>query len=246
MKAQFVKTFIKAAAFVALATSIANCGAMPEESITESTYQPTSENTDKTTNNDDEEETTNKTPSRSTEPIVDGCEAFGLVYDAANNTCVDDEYETNIIAEPDNPTIIVETCEGMGLVDDGNGVCTEPAIPVYEDFWMCLDQAYLECGVNQVRVTDEMNFTVNGHYLEVRSSWDLVPGATKYWFIRSNNSNMGGIGFEIFEDGTDEFDYEFKITSGYYYRMVAELGDGSKIASPIVGPVATHSDRNRD
>ena len=35
MKAQLVKTFIKAAAIVALATSIANCGAMPEESITE-------------------------------------------------------------------------------------------------------------------------------------------------------------------------------------------------------------------
>ena len=31
MKAQLVKTFIKAAAIVALATSIANCGAMPEE-----------------------------------------------------------------------------------------------------------------------------------------------------------------------------------------------------------------------
>ncbi|MFZ8920318.1 MAG: hypothetical protein ACO20P_12775 [bacterium] len=100
MKAQFVKTFIKAAAIFALATSIANCGAMPEESITESTYQPTSENTDKTTNNDDEEETTNKTPSRSTEPIVDGCEAFGLVYDEVNNTCVDDEHETNIINPP--------------------------------------------------------------------------------------------------------------------------------------------------
>ncbi len=100
MKAQLVKIFIKAAAIVTLATSIANCGAMPEESITESTYQPTSENTDKTTNNDDEEETTNKTPSRLTEPVVDGCEAFGLVYDAANNTCVDDEHETNIINPP--------------------------------------------------------------------------------------------------------------------------------------------------
>ena len=78
MKAQLVKTFIKAAAILTLGISIANCGAMPEESITESTYQPTSENTDKTTNNDDEEETTNKTPSRSTEPVKEGCEAFGF------------------------------------------------------------------------------------------------------------------------------------------------------------------------
>jgi hypothetical protein len=104
---------------------------MPEESITESTYQPTSENTDKTTNNDDEEETTNKTPSRSTEPVVDGCEAFGLVYDAANNTCVDDDFGTNIVdpITPEEP--IVETCEGMGLVDDPNGGCmTEPVIAV--------------------------------------------------------------------------------------------------------------------
>ena len=69
MKAQLVKTFIKAAAIVALATSIANCGAMPEESVTETTYQPSSQ------------------PAETTEPIVDGCEAFGLVYDDANNTC---------------------------------------------------------------------------------------------------------------------------------------------------------------
>ena len=33
MKAQLVKTFIKAAAIVALTTSTANCGAMPEESV---------------------------------------------------------------------------------------------------------------------------------------------------------------------------------------------------------------------
>ena len=46
MKAQLVKTFIKAAAIVALATSIANCGAMPEESITETTYQPSSQPVD--------------------------------------------------------------------------------------------------------------------------------------------------------------------------------------------------------
>ena len=35
------------------------------------------------------------------EVIEDGCEAFGLVYDATNNTCVDDELETNVITMPE-------------------------------------------------------------------------------------------------------------------------------------------------
>jgi hypothetical protein len=109
MKAQLVKIFIKATAILTLGMSIANCGAMPEESITESTSQPSSEETDTSTNNNDEDETTDRPPSRSKEPVVDGCEAFGLVYDAANNTCVDDEFGTNIVdpMTPEEP--IVET-----------------------------------------------------------------------------------------------------------------------------------------
>ena len=95
MKAQFVKTFIKAAAIFALATSIANCGAMPEESITETTYQPSSQPTAPA-----DPEVPTVTDTNEGELVKDGCEAFGLVYDEANNTCVNDEHETNIINPP--------------------------------------------------------------------------------------------------------------------------------------------------
>ena len=160
MKAQLVKIFIKAAAIVTLATSIANCGAMPEESITESTYQPTSENTDKTTNNDDEEETTNKTPSRSTEPIVDGCEAFGLVYDEVNNTCVDDEHETNIInppatEDPDMPPPHVDEPGDLG----GDNVINPPV---------------------ELDEVEALNFTVTPGERRVDVSFSKIEGAISY------------------------------------------------------------------
>ncbi|MGA1231963.1 MAG: carbohydrate ABC transporter substrate-binding protein, partial [bacterium] len=70
MKAQFVKTFIKAAAIFALATSIANCGAMPEESITETTYQPSSQPTAPA-----DPEVPTVTDTNEGELVKDGCEA---------------------------------------------------------------------------------------------------------------------------------------------------------------------------
>ena len=46
--------------------------------------------------------------------------AGALVYDSANNTCVEDDTDTNIINPPvtEEPTVIVETCEAFGLVYD--------------------------------------------------------------------------------------------------------------------------------
>ena len=127
MKAQFLKTFIKAAAIVALATSIANCGAMPEESITETTYQPSSPPTAPTATDESEGEG---------ELIEDGCEAFGLVFDAANMTCVDDESEINIINPPvegpTEPELVEDGCEAFGLIEE-NGTCVEPELELELD-----------------------------------------------------------------------------------------------------------------
>ena len=71
MKAQLVKTFIKAVAIVALATSIANCGAMPEESITETIYQPSAQPVDPALD-----------PERDDDAvlIIDNCESWGLGF----------------------------------------------------------------------------------------------------------------------------------------------------------------------
>ena len=211
MKAQLVKTFIKAAAIVALATSIANCGAMPEESITESTYQPTSENTDKTTNNDDEEETTNKTPSRSTEPVKDGCEAFGLVYDAANNTCVEDDTDTNIINPPviEEPTIIVETCEGMGLVEE-NGTCVEPTI-------------------DPIEPTEVFNFTVTPAQYKVIATWDADQKVSS--FLVEVTQEGKPYSNDRYPTGTSWTVSTYSCTSAYSFKLVANMVDGTTVES---------------
>ena len=211
MKAQLVKTFIKAAAIVALATSIANCGAMPEESITESTYQPTSENTDTTTNNDDEEETTHKTPSRSTEPVKDGCEAFGLVYDAANNTCVEDDTDTNIINPPvtEEPTIIVETCEGMGLVEE-NGTCVEPTI-------------------DPIEPTEVFNFTVTPAQYQVVATWDADEKVSSY--VVEITQEGKPYSNDRYPTGTSWTVSTVSCTSAYSFKLVANMVDGTTVES---------------
>ena len=114
MKAQLVKTFIKAAAIVALATSIANCGAMPEESITETTYQPSSQPVDPAVDAEGNDDAV---------LIIDNCESWGFVYDSVNNTCVEDDTDTNIINPPvtEEPTAVVEEGEAFGFtVTPGN------------------------------------------------------------------------------------------------------------------------------
>jgi hypothetical protein len=225
MKAQLVKTFIKAAAIVALATSIANCGAMPEESITESTYQPSSEETDTSTNNSDEDETTDR-PSRSTEPVVDGCEAFGLVYDAANNTCVDDDFGTNIVdpIAPEEP--IVETCEGMGLVDDPNGGCMTElviAVPVAEEPTL---------GENTKEVFD---FTVTPGERKFVATWTVDPNATSYTI----EHNSVGAAYPTLSNTTGST-YTFATTfcTPKEFKLVANMTDGSTVESSILGPFA--------
>ena len=121
MKAQLVKTFIKAAAIVALATSIANCGAMPEESITETTYQPSSQPVDPAVDAERDDDAV---------LIIDNCESWGFVCDSVNNTCVEDDTDTNII----NPPITVEPTEA---VEEGDafGFTVTPGNRVFEATW---------------------------------------------------------------------------------------------------------------
>ena len=109
MKAQLVKTFIKAAAIVALATFIANCGAMPEESITETTYQPSSQPVDPAVDAEGNDDAV---------LIIDNCESQNFVYDSVNNTCVEEDTDTNIINPPvtEEPTVIVDDCEAFGHI----------------------------------------------------------------------------------------------------------------------------------
>lgn len=208
MKAQFVKTFIKAAAIVALATSIANCGAMPEESITETTYQPLSQPTAPTA---PEVPTVTNTDEGEPTLIKDGCEAFGLVFDEANNTCVDDEHETNIISPPvtEEPTIIVETCEGMGLVEE-NGTCVEPT-------------------VDPIEPTEVFNFTVTPAQYQVVATWDADEKVSSY-VVESTREGKPYTNVR-YPTETSWTVSTSSCTSAYSFKLVANMVDGTTVES---------------
>jgi hypothetical protein len=216
MKAQFVKTFIKAAAIVALATSIANCGAMPEESITETTYQPSSPPTAPTATDESEGEG---------ELIEDGCEAFGLVFDAANMTCVDDESEINIINPPvegpTEPELVEDGCEAFGLIEE-NGTCVEPELE-------------LETVEVEVDPVDALNFVVTPGSNRIDVTFTRIEGATSYSILR-------------FREGSSRVDYVpvngttygflTFYCSAYSYKLVANMADGTTVETPATDYVA--------
>jgi hypothetical protein len=206
MKAQLVRTFIKAAAIVALTTSIANCGAMPEESVTETTYQPSSQ------------------PAEPTKPIVDGCEAFGLVYDEANNTCVDNDFGTNIVdpITPEEP--IVETCEGMGLVDDPNGGCMmEPdvAVPVAEEPTLGDDTKEI------------FDFTVTPGNRVFEATWTHDPNVVLY-AIEKNSVSAAYPSLTTTTGSRWTFNTTF--CTAKEFKLVATLTDGTTMESNKLGP----------
>jgi hypothetical protein len=219
MKAQFVKTFIKAAAIVALATSIANCGAMPEESITETTYQPSSQPTapadpvEPTVTNTDESEPT---------LIKDGCEAFGFLYDAANNTCVDDEHETNIINPPvEDPNLDPDPIvDEPGDLGGGDNVINPPTELNEED-----------------DIISNFNFTVTPGEYKLVVTWNDQPGVSSYRLERTKEGNS--YTNDWYPNGHTELTYATYFCSAHSFKLVANMMDGSvieSIASDFVKP----------
>ena len=94
---------------------------MPEESITETTYQPSSQPVDPAVDAERDEDAV---------LIIDNCESWGFVCDSVNNTCVEDDTDTNII----NPPITVEPTEA---VEEGDafGFTVTPGNRVFEATW---------------------------------------------------------------------------------------------------------------
>ena len=202
MKAQLVKTFIKAAAIVALATSIANCGAMPEESITETTYQPSSQPVDPAVDAEGDDDAV---------LIIDNCESWGFVYDPVNNTCVEDDTDTNIINPPviEEPTIIVETCEGMGLVEE-NGTCVEPTI-------------------DPIEPTEVFNFTVTPAQYKVIATWDADQKVSSY--VVEITQEGKPYSNDRYPTGTSWTVSTLSCTSAYSFKLVAKMVDGTTVES---------------
>jgi len=245
MKAQFVKTFIKAAAIVALATSIANCGAMPEESITETTYQPSSQPADPAVDTEGDDEA---------EIIIDNCESWGMTYDVLNNTCVDDELDTNVI-DPVEPEIVVTTCEDFGLVEE-NGTCVNPIItpevtepePVVdgceafglvEEAGTCVDPNQPVPGVIVTTneggdIEGEMDFTMTPGERRMDAAWSAIEGATSYTI---NHRNVGASYWKKTNTTRTSWGFLTTFCTPREFQLVAHMADGTTEKSMIIGPV---------
>jgi len=217
MKAQFVKTFIKAAAIVALATSIANCGAMPEESITETTYQPSSPPTAPTATDESEGEG---------ELIEDGCEAFGLVFDAANMTCVDDESEINIINPPvegpTEPELVEDGCEAFGLIEE-NGTCVEPELE-------------LETVEVEVDPVDALNFVVTPGSNRIDVTFTRIEGATSYSILRFREGSSREDWVPV---NSTRYTFATFFCTTHTYQLVAFMADGTTVKTPFTELITT-------
>jgi hypothetical protein len=192
---------------------------MPEESITETTYQPSSPPTAPTATDESEGEG---------ELIEDGCEAFGLVFDAANMTCVDDESEINIINPPVDELPVVEephddSCESFGLVMNEAGTsCVKPELE-------------LETVEVEVDPADALNFVVTPGENRIDVTFTRIEGATSYSILR-------------FREGSSRVDYVpvngttygflTFYCSAYSYKLVANMADGTTVETPATDYVA--------
>ena len=210
MKAQLVKTFIKAAAIVALATSIANCGAMPEESITETTYQPSSQPVDPAVDAEGDDNAV---------LIIDNCESWGFVYDSVNSTCVEDDTDTNIINPPvtEEPTVIVDNCEAFGLVyDEIAGECVTGIEPT-----------------EAVEEGEAFGFTVTPGNMHFLATWE-ADALVSYYTIekwREGSSSPQ----ETTTAGT-EWTFATAFCTAHSFKLVATLTDGSTVETSLLGP----------
>ena len=203
------------AAFIAVAAI--GCGVAPEEGTVayDNTYNapapsaPADPTVDVDTTDTDSD----------AELIEDGCEAFGLVYDAANNTCVDDEYEINIITEPE---VIVDGCEAFGLVEE-NGTCVNPTSDL------------LVTGTNENEYNDILNpfnFTVTPGNRKLVATWITNELVSSFRIERTREGNS--YANDSYPSGT-EWTYASFSCSAHSFNLVATMMDGTVIESGATG-----------
>ena len=92
-----------------VAVAAIGCGVTPDETVTADTASY-------------DAPTTPTTPAGPTIDIVrENCESWGMVYDEANNTCLDD----GGIGTESGTDKTTSSCEDYGLIEE-NGTCVEP------------------------------------------------------------------------------------------------------------------------
>jgi len=133
--------------------------------------------------------------------VEDGCEAFGLVYDAANNTCVDDEFEINVI-DPGPPHV-----EEPG---DLGGVLNPPTVNEVDD------------------IIIEFGFTVTPGKRKLVATWTDQPLVSSYRIERTKEGNS--YSNDSYPTGTS-WTYATTFCSAHSFKLIATMMDGEIIES---------------
>jgi hypothetical protein len=193
---------------------------MPEESITETTYQPSSPPTAPTATDESEGEG---------ELIEDGCEAFGLVFDAANMTCVDDESEINIINPPVDELPVVEephddSCESFGLVMNEAGTsCVKPELE-------------LETVEVEVDPADALNFVITPGENRIDVTFTRIEGATSYSILRFREGSNREDWVPV---NSTRYTFATFFCTTHTYQLVAFMADGTTVKTPFTELITT-------
>ena len=133
--------------------------------------------------------------------VEDGCEAFGLVYDAANNTCVDDEFEINVI-DPGPPHV-----EEPG---DLGGVIDPPTVNEVDD------------------IIIDFGFTVTPGKRKLVATWTNQPLVSSYRIERTKEGNS--YSNDSYPTGTS-WTYATTFCSAHSFKLIATMMDGEIIES---------------
>jgi len=133
--------------------------------------------------------------------VEDGCEAFGLVYDAANNTCVDDEFEINVI-DPGPPHV-----EEPG---DLGGVIDPPTVNEVDDTII------------------DFGFTVTPGKRKLVATWTDQPFVSSYRIERTKEGNS--YSNDSYPTGTS-WTYATTFCSAHSFKLIATMMDGEIIES---------------
>jgi hypothetical protein len=188
---------------------------MPEESITETTYQPSSPPTAPTATDEGEGEL-----------IEDGCEAFGLVFDAANMTCVDDESEINIINPPvegpTEPELVEDGCEAFGLIEE-NGTCVEPELE-------------LETVEVEVDPVDALNFVVTPGSNRIDVTFTRIEGGLSYSILRFAEGSTREDWIPV---NSSRYTFATFFCTTHTYQLVVFMDDGTTLKTPFTELITT-------
>ena len=149
--------------------------------------------------------------------VEDGCEAFGLVYDAANNTCVDDEFEINVI-DP-GPPHVEEPGDLGGVVDPGPPHVEEPGD---------LGGVVNPPTVHEVDDIIDFGFTVTPGKRKLVATWTDQPDVSSYRIERTKEGNS--YSNDSYPTGTS-WTYATTFCSNHSFKLIATMMDGEIIES---------------